>query len=353
MSCHRTKIKLFGGKFYDKKLLSIFVAIVMVMSIASVCVFAEENILDYITYKVNNGEVTITDCDESISGDVDIPDTIDGYPVTSLYEAFCFCKNITSITLPDSVRFISESSFWDCENLKTINFGNGLIHIEQFAFPGCVSLESIKIPDSVEIIGIGAFVKCSNLERVEIGKNLKTFGDSVFSGCESLKAITVDEENPYFSAENGVLYNKDKTELLYYPAGKTESTYVVSDGVETIGWSAFNSCDFLKSVEFPASVTRVNTLFEGTQLEKVTFFNKNCVITFEENSIPETAVIYGYKGSVAETYANTFNRKFVSLDDNTDANDDDVFSAFVRFFDSFVHLIKTLFNQILNLFSFK
>ena len=336
-----------------KKLLSIFVAIVMVMSIAPVCVFAEENILDYITYKIYNGEVTITDCDESISGDVVIPDTIDGYPVTSLYEAFCFCKNITSITLPDSVRFISESSFWDCENLKTINFGNGLIHIEQFAFSDCVSLESIKIPDSVKIIGSGALVKCSNLERVEIGKNLETFGDSVFSGCESLKTITVDEENPYFSAENGVLYNKDKTELLYYPAGKTESAFVVPEGVMLIN-CAFDYCSFLKCIEIPASTTIINGyIYECNSLEKITFYNKNCLIQFEEDTIPETAVIYGYKGSVAETYANTFNRRFVALDDNSDVNDDDVFSAFIRFFDSFVHLIKTLFNQILNLFSFK
>ena len=332
-----------------KKSISIMLVLSILAGLFAMCgvtAFAEDDILNYLTYKIDNGKVTIMGCDKSISGDVVIPDTIEGYPVTSIFEGFYNCKNITSVTVPDSVRIIGEGSFSSCDNLKTINLGNGITRIEQFLFSGCISLESIEIPDNVTEIGLAPFSDCRSLESIKIGKNVEFIDSLSLSRCVSFKRFIVDEENANFSNdEHGVLFNKDKTELIYYPVGKTESTYIIPEGVVRVG--DFSYCSNLKCVEIPASTLEIYFYtFECTDLEKITFYNKLCSIDFNENTIPETAVIYGYKNSTAELYAEKYNRKFVALDN-------DAFSAFLRLFDSFVHLIKTLFNQLLNMFSFK
>ena len=89
----------------------------------------------YYTYTVENGEATITGCDESISGDVVIPSELGGYPVVKIGDsAFGYRTGLTSITIPDSVTSIGSDAFYDC-----------------------TSLTSITIPDSVTSIGEGAF----------------------------------------------------------------------------------------------------------------------------------------------------------------------------------------------------
>lgn len=322
----------------QKKIISVLFAILIIVAIAPVSAFAEDDILDYLEYEIVDGEVTITGCDKSISGDVVIPDTIEGYPVTCILQiVFLECDNITSITIPDSVTAMFEGVFSGCDNLRTVNLGKGLSRIEQFSFYDCKSLESIVIPDSVTEIGLSAFDKCVRLETVKIGKGLAFIDDNVFFSCASLKKFIVDEENSNFSSdEHGVLFNKDKTVLISYPRGNASENYIVPEGVELVEYYAFDNCSFLKSVELPASTTRLYSAFEGTPLEKITFNNKNCIIDFDENSIPSTAVIYGYSGSIAESYAKVYARQFVAIDD-------DLLSSFVRFFESFAYL----FNKII------
>ncbi len=82
----------------SKKFISILLAIAMVLTIAPVTVIAEDDVLSYLTYSITDGEVTITGCDQSISGDVVIPDTIEGYPVTSIGEgAFYDCTSLADV----------------------------------------------------------------------------------------------------------------------------------------------------------------------------------------------------------------------------------------------------------------
>ena len=130
-----------------KKLLSLFLAVLLIISIVPLGVFSIDVSAaksGYYTYEVSNGEATITDVDESISGNVTIPSTFGGYPVTSIGNyAFYNCKSITNITIPDSVTSIGEWTFGYCE-----------------------SLTSITIPDSVTSIGEGAFEYCSNLKNI-------------------------------------------------------------------------------------------------------------------------------------------------------------------------------------------
>ena len=92
-----------------KKIGVLFTVIILAVLFAVSASAATEG---YYTYKVENGEATITDVDESISGDVVIPSTLGGYPVTSIgYEAFEFCENLRSITIPEGVTYIGSYAF--------------------------------------------------------------------------------------------------------------------------------------------------------------------------------------------------------------------------------------------------
>lgn len=137
-----------------KKLLSLITAVIMLLSVCPVVSFAEDDVLSYLTYEINDGEVTITDCNTSIIGDVVIPDTIEGYPVTEIGEyAFEYCKSITSIVIPDNVVHIGSEAFSMCYAIESVKFSKNLIYIEDAAFWANVNLKSVEIPDSVEYVG--------------------------------------------------------------------------------------------------------------------------------------------------------------------------------------------------------
>ncbi|MBR2476991.1 MAG: leucine-rich repeat domain-containing protein [Clostridia bacterium] len=172
------------------------------------------------TYIVLDNKATITDCDTSVSGDIVIPSTLGGYPVTS----------------------IGDAAFYTCSNLTNITLRNGITSIGNQAFCDCKSLTNISIPQSVTSIG-----------------------ESVFYGCSSLTRIDVDPDNSnYYSNTDGVVFNKDKTELIIYPGGKTDTNYVIPDSVTSIGNFAFNGSVNLQSITIPNNVTSIGlSAFSG------------------------------------------------------------------------------------------
>ena len=123
------------------------------------------------------------------------------------------------------------------------------------AFYYCESLTNIEIPDSVTNIGDGAFMCCTNLTEVKIPNSVTSIGSYAFTGCTSLKEITVDKDNQNYSSVNGVLFNKNKTELIAYPDQKG-NTYTIPDSVTSIGESAFHSCS-LTNITIPDGVTYI------------------------------------------------------------------------------------------------
>lgn len=242
----------------SKKVLSILLAVVMVISIVPIATFAEEDITSYLTYEINNGEVTITDCDTSISGDVVIPDTIEGYPVTVIGDsAFESCTALTSIIIPDSVITISYSAFWNCSGVESVTIGDSVVTIDAYAFQHCDSLKNIVIP--------------ANVTRIDY---------SAFSSCDTLKSITVDENNEYFcNDENGVLYSKDKTKLVAYPCGRTSEEYIMPVSVTSI-----SDYVFIRVV----NLTDIYYGLQKTDFEKISGYSnidpENITIHYNYNS---------------------------------------------------------------------
>ena len=184
-------------------------------------------------YTVENDQATIIGITRIPSGEIIIPDTLGGYPVTGIADfVFDHCDAITSVTIPDSVQIIGWSAFGSCTGLTTLTLGSGLTTIAGGAFSGCESLQSVTIPASVFSIVTDAFF-----------------------GCNSLTGIWVEEGNAtYSSDEQGVLFDKEKTILMQAP-GALADGYSIPETVTKIATHTFYSCTNLTAIVLPQGVT--------------------------------------------------------------------------------------------------
>ena len=191
-------------------------------------------ILDYIEYKIENNEVIITGCKDEISDVHIIPDTIEGYPVTSIgYEAFTNCNELTSIIIPNSVTIIGERAFAYCNSLTSITIGNNVTSIGANAFNNCASLKSIIIPNNVTSIGYEAFTLCSSLIDVIIPNGVTSIGNGTFNCCSGLTSITIP--NSVTSIGSDAFYNcTSLTDIYYEDSEEKWGNITVSEGNEAL-----------------------------------------------------------------------------------------------------------------------
>lgn len=252
-----------------KKFLSVLLAITIAFSFASVAEAADaDGTYGNLKYEITDGEASIIDCDADTVGTVDIPELIDGCPVTKIGdEAFEECRDVTEITIPDTVSYIGFKAFTrtsvkeivvpdgvsvlryrtfdSCTELEKVVLPEGLTEIEYNAFAGCSKLSEVNIPSSVTKIGSSAFRStaitsvvipdgisslsnvfhsCTSLETVELPESLKEIGRSCFYSCSSLAMINLPEN------------------------------------LQTVGYSAFYGCEALKEVDIPSSVSLIDEM---------------------------------------------------------------------------------------------
>ncbi|MGN1421844.1 MAG: leucine-rich repeat protein [Oscillospiraceae bacterium] len=187
-------------------------------------------------------------------------------------EVFGSCTSLESITISNDLAALSNNMFYNCTSLTSVTIPSSVTAIEGQAFYACTGLKSVVIPGSVKTIGDSAFYECSALESVAIGSGTESVGTLALCKCTSLKSVSVDSNNQNYTSVDGVLFSKDKSTLITYPAAKTVTSYSIPNGVTTIAGSAFDQCTNLTSVSIPSSVSTIgSSAFQTcTSLKSVT-----------------------------------------------------------------------------------
>lgn len=185
--------------------------------------------------------------------EIDMPDS-----VTEIdWSAFKDCTSLSKVKLSNNLTKIENRVFSGCTSLKEIAIPDGVTEIDYSAFSGCTSLQEITIPDSVTTVYDTAFSNCTSLESITIGSGVENLGNGWIDSCRRLANIIVSPENKTYSSVDGVLFNKDKSELLAYPIGNKRSSYTIPDGVTKIDQKAFYGCRYIETLTIPASVKEI------------------------------------------------------------------------------------------------
>ena len=255
---------------------------------------------DYLTYEIDDNGAIITRCDTSIEGTLVIPSVLGGYPVASIrFSAFYGCEGLTEIILPETLKYIGNSAFYGCTGLTEITIPASVTEIGSNPFGNCTNLQSINVangntcyssyddalynadqtellcvpagfsgtftvPSSVTYIAYSAFFGCTDLFKVNIGANATYISPYAFDGCSTLHSIWVDHNNAtYANDEYGILYNNDKTAIVYVPMGVTGDVTLPTT-LLAIEEQAF---------AHRQKLTAITILHETTTIANAAFFN--------------------------------------------------------------------------------
>lgn len=178
--------------------------------------------------------------------------------VTSIADkAFKDCAALTSVTIPSGIKTIGESAFQNCTKLSKLSIPSSVGSIGNYAFFNCSGMKTLTLKNGVKTIGWQAFAYCGELTSVTVPKSV-TECEGAFMCCSKLKTIKTDSASTKFCSSNGVLFNKSKTVIVQYPAGKTASSYSVPNTVKTISNGAFSGSANLTSVTVPSGITEIS-----------------------------------------------------------------------------------------------
>ena len=263
--------------------------------------------------------------------DVELPQGL-----TEIYGGvFNSCKSLKKIDLPKKLTILGESAFSDCIVLESIDIPASVTKIDDLAFNGCTSMAKVELHEGLKKIGKSAFKNCRSLTKITLPATVTSISNAPFRGCESLKSIKVESKNKYYKSEpnkregnDHVLFNKNKSVIIAYPASSREVQYdipdsvtiisdwafceckklnriTIPDSVHEIGEGAFCNCALLDEVEIPDSVTVIDDCaFRGcTSLEKVVIPNTVTELGWGLfDGCENTVTVYCDEGSLVQEY---------------------------------------------------
>lgn len=172
--------------------------------------------------------------------------------------AFRDCSKLASIVIPNTVESLYDACFQDCESLESVTLSNQLTEIPASAFYRCKKLVSITIPNSVKTIGNSAFFACVLLDTINFGTGLTSIGEGAFENCYALNSLTLPS------------------------------------GLEEIKHDAFENCTSLKTVELPSSINKISN---------VAFVGCDALTSISFNSATDKELYFNYAGTI---YTYTF-----------------------------------------------
>ena len=199
---------------------------------------------------------------------VDIPNEIEGKQVVAISEdAFAWNIYVKSISMPDTVRTIGKSAFYDCRSLANIKMSSAITEIGDEAFASCYSLKSIDVPSTLVKMGKSIFEDCSSLRSVNVPEGVTIIPEGAFDGCTSLE--TVDWHEGIKEIQAYAFRDCDTITEAGFPEGITEiadhlfddcdnlQTVYIPNGAKRIGKYAFDGCKSLSYVFVPDTVTEI------------------------------------------------------------------------------------------------
>lgn len=307
---------MFGGWYYDRGLTKKVTFPLVAKSDMELYASWVENL----TYEFDSTDNTyiVTSVKPGVKI-IEIPEMHDGFPVTKIGEkAFFSQENVEKIVLPETIKNIGESAFAYCTNLKEINLPdsieeignkvfnkcnkliyqdiNGLKYINNwlvdattavmertsfleetvgifpYAFYQNENINTIVLPNKVKKIYEGTFEE-SSLTKLVINQSLKEIDLYAFRDATKIEEIEVNPSNNYFSSVSGVLYNKDQTKLILYPANRQNTKYEVLATTKIIGFRSCMNNNYLKELVIPNSVEIIESkaFYNCKKIEKISF----------------------------------------------------------------------------------
>lgn len=194
-------------------------------------------------------------------------------------DVFAYCSNLQSITLPGSPTEIPAGMFKDCVSLTNMPSPSSLRKIGAAAFSGCSNMYFATLPNDITEIGEMAFFGTKGGALLLLPSVVEKIGDGAFANITDASSFIVNSVNQNYMVENGVLYNKSGTEIVQYPKGRSDVTFIANannssgstNTVTSIRPYAFYGCENLTSVNI-SGVEKVGeyALANACNLEDIT-----------------------------------------------------------------------------------
>ncbi len=214
-------------------------------------------------------------------------------------------SGLTTLTLSEGIEVVDTLAFTTLSYLTQLNLPSTLREIRMLAFQSATKPTELNLPASVTYIGDGAFAGWKKLTSINISDKISYIGKRAFSQCTAMTMINVNESNPVYASRDGILFNKDFTELKTYPGGITDTIYTVPATVKALEGGCFSGSKYLREIVLHPDLSygvgvfqdcsqlrRVNLPNTLTEIPEGTFLNCSQLLPFD---LPSKLESIGYQ----------------------------------------------------------